>query len=357
MSLNFPLILGLVLGTIMAYLVTSLVMKWRVLDHPNDRSLHQVSTPKAGGLGLMAGVLVALSIAALDPSLGVLSRPVMVLVALALMTGMLGLYDDLYDLSAKLKFLLLALLSLGATLYLAPVQQFSLDKAQITLPFFVALGGTALWIFVLSNAANFMDGADGLITSSSIIAAAFLALLAMEAGNGTAMLMALAMMIALIGFLPLNLPLARIFLGDTGALFIGFWFGALALLYIHNGPPGAVYAVVLIFMPWLSDILLTLAWRLARRRDLMQAHNDHLYQLSLRRGASHAKVTMAMAVQTLICGTLAWVFRASATSELLALAAVAVLAIIVHWWARALFAIGQHDANPAYDDNEARPEH
>jgi len=357
MLLNFPIILGLILGTIMAYLVSSLVMKWRVLDHPNDRSLHRISTPKAGGLGIMAGVLVTLSIAALDPGLGVLSRPVLALVALSLMTGLLGLYDDLYDLAAKLKFLILAALSLGATYYLAPVQLFALDQAQITLPFMVALGGTALWIFVLSNAANFMDGADGLITSSSIAAAAFMALLAMDAGNNTAVLMSLAMLVSMIGFLPLNLPLARIFLGDTGALFIGFWFGSLALLYIHSGPPGAIYAVVLIFMPWLSDILLTMAWRLAHHKNLLQAHNDHLYQLALRRGASHAKVTVAMTVQTILCGALAWLFRASATSELLALAAVAVLAIIVHWWARGLFAASNGHINPAYDDSEARPEH
>ncbi len=357
MSLNFPVILGLVLGAIMAYLVTSLVMKWRVLDHPNDRSMHSISTPKAGGLGIMAGVLVTLSIAALDPTLGVLSPSVIALIALALVTGLLGLYDDLYDLPAKLKFLILAALSLGATYYLAPVQSFALDHTQITLPFWVALGGTALWIFVLSNAANFMDGADGLITSSSIAAAAFMALLAMAAGNTNAIVMALAILVALVGFLPLNLPSARIFLGDTGALFIGFWFGATALLYIHNGPPGAVYAVVLIFMPWLSDILLTMAWRLAHRKNLLQAHNDHLYQLSLRRGASHARVTLVMTIQTVLCGALAWLFRASATSELLALAAVAVLAIIIHWWARALFAASQSDANPAYDDSEARPEH
>jgi len=357
MSLSFPLILGLILGAIMAYLVTSLVIKWRVLDHPNDRSLHRISTPKAGGLGIMAGVLVTLPIAALDPGLGILSRPVIALVALALVTGLLGLYDDLYDLSAKLKFLILASLSLGVTYYLDPVQSFALDKAQITLPFMVALGGTALWIFVLSNAANFMDGADGLITSSSLAAAAFMALLAMEAGNSMAVLMALAIMVALIGFLPLNLPTAQIFLGDTGALFIGFWFGALALLYIHNGPPGAVYAVVLIFMPWLSDILLTMAWRLAHHKNLLQAHNDHLYQLALRRGASHARVTLVMTIQTGLCGALAWLFRASATSELLALAAVAVLAIIVHWWARALFAASQNDANPAYDDNGPAPGH
>ncbi|PHS27095.1 MAG: hypothetical protein COA85_05505 [Robiginitomaculum sp.] len=357
MSLNFPIILGLILGTIMAFLVTNMVMKWRVLDHPNDRSLHRVSTPKAGGLGIMAGTVVMLVIAALDPGLGALSRPIIALMVLALTTGMLGLYDDLRDLPAKLKFLLLALLSLGATLYLGPVTSFTLDHAQITLPFYLALAGTALWIFVLSNAANFMDGADGLITSSSIIAAAFLALLAMDAGNSTAGLMALAILVALIGFLPLNLPSARIFLGDTGALFIGFWFGALALLYIHNGPPAAVYAVVLIFMPWLSDILLTLAWRLARRQNLMQAHNDHLYQLALRRGASHAKVTMAMTAQTILCGTLAWVFRSSPTSELLALTAMAVLAMIIHWWARALCAASQCDANPAYDDNGPAPEH
>jgi UDP-N-acetylmuramyl pentapeptide phosphotransferase/UDP-N-acetylglucosamine-1-phosphate transferase len=163
--------------------------------------------------------------------------------------------------------------------------------------------------------------------------------------------LALALIFSLLGFLPLNIARARVFLGDTGALFIGFWLAGIALMYIENGPPGALYAVVLIFMPWLSDILLTMAWRARHRHDLLSAHNDHLYQLFLRRGLSHGQMAFFMALQSAVCVMLAWVFRASATSELLALTAIAVFAVIIHWWARAIM------ANPASGDNEAAPEH
>ncbi len=350
MSLNLSLVLVLAISALASFLVTSVVIRFQVLDHPNARSSHTVSTPKAGGLGIMAGVMLALGIAALFGGLAQHATQIVMLTVLGLLTGLLGFYDDLRDLPARLKFLLLALLALGVALSAYPVNHFALDQAHIALPFLVAIAGTALWVFVISNAANFMDGSDGLITVSGIIAAAALAMLALDAGQAIAALMALSLMVSLLGFLPLNMPPAKVFLGDTGALFVGFWFGGLTLFYVHDGPSGAVYAAVLVFMPWLSDVLLTLAWRLAHGRDLLTAHNDHVFQLALRAGFSHAQVALFVALQMAFCGTLAWVFRASATSELLALAAMASLAIIGHWWARAAFA-----ANQASGDNGPSP--
>ncbi len=349
MLLNLPIIVSLVLGALVSFLLTNVVMKWRVLDHPNMRSSHKVSTPNAGGLGVIAGVLVVVIIAASRDGFGEQSAQAVALVGLGLLTGLLGLYDDLRDMNARIKFLVLAILALGAAIFVYPVSDFALDQGAITLPFIIAFAGTALWVFVLSNAVNFMDGSDGLIAGSGIIAAAVLAILSLDAGNGVAALMALALIAALIGFLPLNTPSAKVFLGDTGALFIGFWLAGIALFYIHDGPSGAVYAVVLIFMPWLSDTLLTMAWRAYKRMDLLHAHKDHMYQLALRRGATHGTMAVILAVQTFICGTLAWVFRASATSELLALAAMASLAIIGHWWARSAFSASEPD--PEFDDN------
>jgi UDP-N-acetylmuramyl pentapeptide phosphotransferase/UDP-N-acetylglucosamine-1-phosphate transferase len=354
MLLTIPVLLALLAGAILSYVVTRMAIKWQVLDHPNTRSLHTVSTPKAGGIGLMAGMGVPLAAMAFGPGFGSHGAQIFWLILLAMLTGLLGLYDDIRDLPAKLKFLILALFSLALSALVYPVSHFYLDQGQIVLPFFLAVLGTALWVFVLSNASNFMDGADGLIASSAIIAGAGLTVLALDQGQMLVAVLALALIFSLLGFLPLNIARARIFLGDTGALFIGFWLAGVALLYIENGPPGALYAVVLIFMPWLSDILLTMAWRARHRHDLLSAHNDHLYQLFLRRGLSHGQMALFMALQTAVCVALAWVFRASATSELLALTAMAIFAIIIHWWARAIMA---SPSNPASGDNEAAPEH
>ncbi|PHS24425.1 MAG: hypothetical protein COA84_09370 [Robiginitomaculum sp.] len=351
MLISVPVFFALLAGAVLSYVVTRMAMKWQVLDHPNTRSLHSVSTPKAGGIGLMAGMSLPLAVIGFGPGFGLHNTQVLWLILLAMLTGLLGLYDDIRDLPAKLKFLILAFFSLALSALVYPVSYFYLDQGQIALPFFLAILGTALWVFVLSNASNFMDGADGLIASSAIIAGTGLTVLAFDQGQMLVAVLALALIFSLLGFLPLNIVRARIFLGDTGALFIGFWLAGLALMYIENGPPGALYAVVLIFMPWLSDILLTMAWRARHGHDLLSAHNDHLYQLFLRRGLSHGRMAFFMAMQSAVCVMLAWVFRASATSELLALAAIAVFAVIIHWWARAIM------ASPASGDNEAAPEH
>jgi UDP-GlcNAc:undecaprenyl-phosphate/decaprenyl-phosphate GlcNAc-1-phosphate transferase len=336
--MSLPVILSLFVGALVSFAGAFLAMQWRVLDHPNGRSAHNTSTPKAGGLGVMAGTLAVLTIVVLTRGLDGQAVPVMALVVLALLTGLLGLYDDVRELPARLKFLILALLAVSAARLVHPVQEFALDHAQLVLPIVLSLLGTGLWVFVLSNATNFMDGSDALVAISGAMAALTLAVLALADGQAITALLALALMVSLLGFLPWNLPPARIFLGDTGALFIGFWLAGTALFYIHDGPPGAVYAVVLVFMPWLSDILLTMAWRAMRHEDLLQAHNDHVYQLALRSGFSHLQVALGLGVQTALCGLLAFVFRSSATSELLALASIASLAIIGHWWARAAFA-------------------
>lgn len=338
MPLNSTLMIALLLGGLVSFLSAFLVMKWRVLDHPNERSAHTVSTPNAGGLGVMVGTVLPLMFALFIGDFGPHGLAVLALVVIAILAGFLGFYDDVRDLSARTKFLALGVLAFLAAIYIYPVRLFTLDGGALAIPLIAAYLGTGLWIFVLGNAANFMDGSDGLAVGSAALAALALMFLSLDSGNMMAVFLALALLAALIGFFPLNAPPARLFLGDTGALFIGVWLAGVALIFIQDGPPSAVYAVVLVFMPWLSDVLLTMAWRAHKRMDLLRSHKDHLYQLLLRRGLSHKAVAAMLAGQTALCGVLAWVFRSSPTSALLALAAIAVFAIIGHWWARVIFA-------------------
>ena len=322
------------LAVILSYLVAYRVMCWGWLDRPNGRSAHQQPVPLGGGAGVIAGTLLPVAFLLLTGAGSGAAFRVGSLGALALLIALIGLLDDHWDISPRIKFVLIGLLCLAGAMLLYPVTAFALDQGQISLPYAVAVAGTALWLFVMANSANFIDGCDSLLVLSAIAGALMLAFLALSADHWVAALLPLSLVLGLIGFWPLNRPPARMFLGDVGALFIGFWLGGSALFYIHDGPPGAVYAVVLVFMPWLSDVLLTMAWRLARGRPLMQAHNDHLYQLLMRNGVSHSWMAMLMTGQVLFCGLLAWLLRRSATSEALALAAIAILSIIVHWQAR-----------------------
>ena len=267
------------------------------LDAPVARSSHAVPTVTSGGLAVLAAAALGL---AMFGALAADGRTDLARVALALgfagALGLLGAVDDLFDLGAKPKLALQALVSLIFAALVARI-----ETLPVGLGLAVNLGvgagalGTALWLVVATNAVNFMDGANGLAGGCVAIALAALGAAGLIEGQpavGSAALIAAA---AIVGFLPWNLPARRLFQGDVGALFTGFLVAALAVIGATAQPERAlsVYLAPFALTPFLTDVLLTLAVRARRGQSLFQAHRDHLYQLWLTRtGASHAALAL-----------------------------------------------------------------
>ena len=166
----------------------------------------------------------------------------------------------------------------------------------LALPLGVTAGviGTALWLVVVTNAVNFMDGANGLAAGSLAIVLAALGAAGLMHGQLAVAAAAFAGAGALAGFLPWNLPAARLFQGDAGSLFSGFLVAALAVVATAQSRGAiSVYLVPLALTPFLTDVLLTLLVRARRGERLLDAHRDHLYQLWLRKtGGSHAALSL-----------------------------------------------------------------
>jgi UDP-GlcNAc:undecaprenyl-phosphate GlcNAc-1-phosphate transferase len=157
----------------------------------------------------------------------------------------------------------------------------------------LGIGGVALWIVVATNAVNFMDGANGLAPGAEVCL--FVATAAATAGRYPLVAEAsMAAALACAGFLPWNLR-GRLFQGDAGALFCGFLFAGLAILSTapSKGPGLSLYFGPLILLPFLTDVLLTLAVRARRGQSLLQAHRDHLYQLWLHQASRPTHVALA----------------------------------------------------------------
>lgn len=299
----------------------------RVMAPPNGRSAHTVPTPTAGGIGPAVAVLAGITILA---SLGAAAPALITLTGLTALLAMLGFLDDVKDFPMRWKFLLIAVFALVMAVIMGPVRQIPFDDWFLNLPWAAGIAGTALWIFVMVNGVNFMDGADGVIPLSSFVAALGLLVLALVFHVPNAAISAALLMGALAGFIPFNAPQARIFLGDTGSLFIGGWLAGTAMLLIERGPEPVLWLMPLMMMPWLSDILLTMAWRLGRGENMLSAHNSHLYQVALARGRSHFRVALGLSLQMLACLGLALLFRSSATSAFYGFAAAASFALVVH---------------------------
>ena len=298
-------------------------------DVPNARSNHSAATPTSGGIGVLAALgIMCLGAARLYPQLG-LGPELPYLLILAGLIAALGLFDDIFEGRALIKFALIIGMAALAVRVIGPPSALPLGAYEIALPYGVGLAGAVLWIFVCVNGVNFMDGANGFMGSFMLIASLSLTMLAMTVGAMTSALLAGAVTFGLLGFLPYNFrPKAQIFCGDIGSLLVGFLFAIASLMLVKEAPDfRLLYVGPILLLPFLADIFMTLLSRLKRRENLLAAHSSHLYQKLIRAGWGHTKVTLTYTVLGVVCANIT-IFAAfsgmiSSLSLLLLLALVA----------------------------------
>jgi len=311
---------GLVLVWIVLPLLVSFGLCWLMIrlgpqDAPDGaRKTQAAPVPSAGGVGILGGIAAAmLAGLALLPQVpgagldaiamtGVTGPLLFVLIA-----GALGYADDRHNLPAKPK---LAVLAAGAVL----AAIFGPQISRIWLPGaagsgfeiwpLLAVAGVALWLFVMANAVNFIDGANGIALGSGAIMLMALALLALPGalnspreGGVLVVLILAAAVAAVLGFLAWNLA-GKLYAGDTGSLAVGALLAGMGAVVAQSY---SVWVPAALALPFLIDVLLTLAWRARHGRPLMQAHRDHAYQLLLRAGWRHGRVAALWWAMTAVC--------------------------------------------------------
>ena len=303
-----PVLLPVLTGFAIALLMCAAVRHAGILDHPNARSSHRTPTPRGGGLGAMAGLFAGLCL--LPVAAPADSAALAGIAAGGAAAAALGLGDDLFVLGERLKFVLLSVIALAVAAMAGPVTDLGLP-----LPWLVGLAGSALWVFTLANAVNFMDGSDGLLVACLVPAALVLAVLDGMTGPTAAASLVLAAAVAGFGVfnLPLLAPRGRLFCGDVGSLGLAVIWAGLALHWAAAAPSGSVFLVPLPVLPLLGDVLLTLAARARAGQSLFTAHRAHAYQLLIRMGHSHARIAALWCALSLAGGTLA--LTAAATTS------------------------------------------
>ncbi len=275
-------------------------------DSPDSRSAHSGVIPTAGGVGIVAGLGLALcAIGILFPwlRLPIGFAPVM---ALLFAISMLGLVDDGFALSAKVKFALMLLICAAAVWLIGPPERLPFVNKPVSLSPWVGFLGATLWIFVVMNAVNFMDGANGMMGLSLIIANFGLFGVGLIGGSATTLLLSGLSLMVIFGFLPYNLRRkARVFAGDVGSLSLSFLF-AVTVLFLIAETPDATYHLVgpVLILPFLADVLLTMVRRARMKDNLFEAHNKHLYQRLIRGGFGHMTVSWFYALAALICANI-----------------------------------------------------
>jgi UDP-N-acetylmuramyl pentapeptide phosphotransferase/UDP-N-acetylglucosamine-1-phosphate transferase len=290
-----------------------LVIAAGLLDTPDrPRKIHDAPTPTAGGLAIGLGFALALAALALWPR-GAWQEALTaggvwkagLIVAFSYLAFAMGLADDYKALSARMKMGFMIALALALSVFATRAESLPLYGPHVlTLYWPLAVIGSALWVFGLMNATNFMDGANGLAIGCTTISLVGVAILAEMGGAQDAAVLATAGAGAMLGFLVWNWPHGKIFAGDAGSLFAGVLAAGAALLLVEQGGVSP-FSVAILFFPVLADTLLTFVWRVQRRENLLNGHSDHFYQVATRRGWTRDQVTLAYWLATAVCVLLA----------------------------------------------------
>jgi UDP-N-acetylmuramyl pentapeptide phosphotransferase/UDP-N-acetylglucosamine-1-phosphate transferase len=310
------------------------MMEAGLVDMPGAaRKAHRQPTPTSGGVGAAAGFALGMLALSLLPDFRAnfsedIGKRLFGVTAFVCGFGALGLYDDVRPLGPRTKFAMFVIGSVASAALAAPVQTLPLsDDLVITLPYWLGLGGSALWVFTLVNAVNFMDGSNGLSMGSVAVGLIGLALVSIAAPAPGAAALALLGAASLMGFLLWNFPSGRLFAGDSGALFAGALAALASLVAIQEGGVSP-FVPPLLFFPVLADVLLTLAWRVRQKRKILAGHAEHIYQIIIRGGSTHASVALIYWGVTAVCAIVALIAQwAGSFAPPVALAVAAILSL------------------------------
>jgi UDP-N-acetylmuramyl pentapeptide phosphotransferase/UDP-N-acetylglucosamine-1-phosphate transferase len=280
---------ALVVALVCTPVVIWSAQRWRLIDVPNERSSHVSPVPRGGGIAVVVGSVSGFAVTDGSPS-----SVVAAVVAGALVLGAMGLVDDRIGLPALPRLAVQLLAPMLCALVVADHSGWRLVVGALLI---------ALWVAAFVNAFNFMDGINGISGSQAAIAGLALSIAARgEADDSDVVALGLAIAGASLGFLPFNVPRARIFLGDVGSYFMGFWLAGTAVVAVELGVSPLV--VVGPFVIYLCDTGTVIVRRLHRGESLTQAHREHVYQRLVLAGMSHTAVTSVCALGTLLCSAL-----------------------------------------------------
>lgn len=300
-SIFLPIIIAAAISYSMTPLVIKLAHKIGAIDVPKDnRRVHKTPIPRLGGLAIYVAFMV--TYLSLNSMSGVKE---MGLVIGSLVIIAAGVIDDLKPISAKVK--LAAQILAAAILFYSGIRIDFLTNyirpSEMVDMGFMSLPMTIFWIVGITNTVNLIDGLDGLAAGISTIAAGSLAYVAIINGRTETALVTLAIVGACAGFLPYNANPAKIFMGDTGSLFLGFILAATSIDGSIKGATFIVFAapIMALGVP-IFDTSFAILRRMINKRPIMEADKGHLHHRFLKLGFDQKTAVMMMYLISALLG-------------------------------------------------------
>ena len=278
-------------------------MKVGAIDYPKARGMHQKPMPRMGGLAIVIGFMFTVLLLYRFVEFGETRKLIGFMIG-ATMIVVLGMFDDIYDLRARFKFFVQILAALVAIMsgIQIHVVMWPVTKALT----YLSVPITLLWIVGVTNAVNLIDGLDGLAAGVSSIAALCVMVLCILTGEEMAILLTAALAGSCLGFLPRNFNPAQIFMGDTGATFLGYTLAVTSILGVFKG-----YAILALVVSMLClglpifDTIFAMVRRFAKHQPIMQADRGHLHHRLIDRGFTQKQAVMILYIISALCGVFA----------------------------------------------------
>lgn len=331
MQLVVAPLLALVAALVLTPQVRRLAFRVGALDSPDPRKVHRGVMPRLGGLAVYASFVTAVLV-------GVpLSHEMWGLLAGATLITAVGVVDDVYGLSAWAKLA-------GQVAGAVSVLPWGIVVKIVSNPFgpgqvhlgVLAAPLTVVWLVAVINAVNLIDGLDGLASGTSVIAAITMAVVVLvvrpnPAMDVTVVALALTMAAATTGFWRYNFHPARIFLGDSGSMLLGFLLGTMAVMGLAKQATtvSVVVPLVILGIP-LADTVSAVIRRCSRHRSILAPDREHLHHRLLDLGLSHREAVLAIyGVDAVLGGSAVLLAVASPAQALLLVTVIAVAGVLM----------------------------
>ncbi len=278
-----------------AYFITprviGLAIKTGAMDAPDARKVHTKPIPRMGGLAIYAGFILAV-LASMH-----VNREILGLLAGGTVILIVGIIDDLMQLPAKVKLM-------GQIVAAAVLVLFGVRIEWITNPFgdilyldYLAVPLTILWVVGLTNTVNLIDGLDGLAAGVSTIASVTILLVALQQNFWTVAILSAALAGSALGFLQHNFNPAKIFMGDTGSMFLGYMLAAVSVIGAVKSAAtiALIVPIVALGLP-IMDTAFAIIRRYMSGRPIFKPDKGHLHHRLLEMGLTQKQAVLLMYV-------------------------------------------------------------
>lgn len=269
----------LLISFLLTYFIKNYMIKKSLVVSVNERSSHTVPTPHGGGISIAITWFIGLFYLHF---IGQIENNLFYALLLGAVISIVSFFDDIYELSPKLRLIIQAIVAIGGLYFLGGFQTLTFGIFDIQNPIFTNIFAFFMIIWFI-NLYNFLDGINGYAGSEAL----FLTVAGFIFFTGNHFLV---LAVAVLGFLYWNWNKAKIFMGDVGSTLLGYNV-AIFTIYYANQEPTNFWIWIILFGVYWFDATLTLIRRKLNKEKLSEAHKKHAYQRLTQAGWSHYKVT------------------------------------------------------------------